>query len=300
MLKARPKTSFSFFKVLALLAMACSWSAWANEAPVVEAGDDQVVIFPAPAILSGSAEDPDQAPNALSVQWTLVSGPGKVTFSNQDDVNTTATFDKTGTYVLQLRGFDGALAATDTLTIEVGPREIRTLTTRARFVARTDGRPASKFSFIMYGINTNDQKLDLRPGDIVFARVGGADFFDGVLIGEPGGPPGLDFFSMDFRGKMRTSTSGGAPFDASNSSFRGARMRYSSRNLGLLTCTVSGGTYDVADLLPVVPAPGTTATVLMPVVVGVFRKEGGEDLQIAYQSLVRVTVRATANAVSGK
>ncbi len=280
--------------------MVCSFGVRSNEVPVVDAGEDQVTIFPAPAVLSGSADDFDFGPEALIVQWTLVSGPGNVTFSDQDELGTTATFDRTGVYVLQLRAFDGQDATIDMLTVEVGPREVRVHLAHARFVARTDGRPANKISFVMYGFNSGEQKLDLKPGDILFARVGGSDFFDGVLVGEPGGPPLMDFFSMGFRGAIHTSNARGELFDASNSSFRSARMRYNPKNQGTLVCTVSGGAFDIADLLPVVPAPGATVTANFPVVVGVFRRQDDKNLQIAYQSMANVTVRASTNAVSGK
>ena len=55
-----------------------------NQAPVVNAGADQVINPPATtASLSGTVTDDGLPPNvSLTYQWTKVSGPGNVTFSN--------------------------------------------------------------------------------------------------------------------------------------------------------------------------------------------------------------------------
>lgn len=48
-----------------------------------------------------------------------VSSPGNVTFSSPNGLNTTAIFDSTGTFVLQLASFDGAKTSTKTVTVIV-------------------------------------------------------------------------------------------------------------------------------------------------------------------------------------
>jgi hypothetical protein len=96
-------------------------SAPANQAPRVNAGADQTVVLPAAALLSGSVSD-DGLPNppgTLTIAWSKVKGRGTVTFANPASPTTTATFSRTGTYVLRLRASDGSLSASDRVTIVV-------------------------------------------------------------------------------------------------------------------------------------------------------------------------------------
>ncbi len=92
-----------------------------NTAPVVNAGPDQTITLPAAANLSGTVTD-DGLPNppgAVTSTWSKVSGPGTVTFGNASAKATTATFSTAGSYVLQLAASDGALSASDTITVTV-------------------------------------------------------------------------------------------------------------------------------------------------------------------------------------
>jgi hypothetical protein len=92
-----------------------------NQPPVVNAGADQTVTLPAAASLNGTATD-DGLPNppgALTTTWSVVSGPGTVTFGNAAAKATTATFSTAGSYVLRLTANDGALAASDDLVVTV-------------------------------------------------------------------------------------------------------------------------------------------------------------------------------------
>ena len=88
-------------------------------APTVSAGPDVAVTLPGAASLAGSVTD-DGLPNppgAVTAAWTTVSGPGTVTFADAAAAATTATFGAAGTYVLRLTGDDGALQATDEVTV---------------------------------------------------------------------------------------------------------------------------------------------------------------------------------------
>src|SRR5262249_45568804 len=92
-----------------------------NQAPVVSAGSNQTITFPAAANLAGTASD-DGLPNppgSLTTTWSKLSGPGTVNFANASALNTTATFSSTGTYVLQLSASDSALSSSGTVTITV-------------------------------------------------------------------------------------------------------------------------------------------------------------------------------------
>src|SRR3989441_366862 len=95
----------------------------ANQAPVVNAGADQVITLPSIANLTGSATDDGQPnpPGVLTTTWSQVSGPGTVSFSNASALNSTATFSASGAYVLRLTVSDGALAASDDVAVTVNP-----------------------------------------------------------------------------------------------------------------------------------------------------------------------------------
>jgi hypothetical protein len=91
-----------------------------NQAPVVNAGPDRAVTFPAVATLDGTATDDGlPAPAILAILWTKVSGPGTVTFANPNEAATTASFDAVGTYVLRLTADDGELSSSDDVQVTV-------------------------------------------------------------------------------------------------------------------------------------------------------------------------------------
>src|SRR5206468_10424399 len=84
------------------------------------AGPDQPLTVPATAQSTGTATDDGlPTPPALTATWSKVSGPGAVAFSNPNGLSTSATFSAAGTYVLRLTAYDGALSASDDVTIVV-------------------------------------------------------------------------------------------------------------------------------------------------------------------------------------
>lgn len=92
----------------------------ANQAPIVNAGADQLITFPANTTLAGTATD-DGYPtgSSVSVTWSKVSGPGTVTFINVASLTTTASFSVSGVYTLRLMASDGALSSADDVVITV-------------------------------------------------------------------------------------------------------------------------------------------------------------------------------------
>ena len=104
---------------------AFSWTVNAapiNNPPTSNAGSEQTIILPDSATLSGSVGD-DGLPNppgAVTATWSVVSGPGTVTFGDADAVSTTASFSAAGVYVLRLTASDSALNTSDDLQITVG------------------------------------------------------------------------------------------------------------------------------------------------------------------------------------
>lgn len=90
-----------------------------NQAPVVDAGLDQMIILPAKAALDATVSDdglPDP-PGILDLTWSDASS--KVTFANAKANYTTASFTDKGTYTLKLEASDGAATSTDEVTIIV-------------------------------------------------------------------------------------------------------------------------------------------------------------------------------------
>ena len=93
-----------------------------NQAPVVDAGSNQVITLPNSANLNGNITDDGlPQPTNLSITWSKVSGDGNVTFSSPNSAQTTATFSSAGTYVLKLMANDSELTGEDTVTITVNP-----------------------------------------------------------------------------------------------------------------------------------------------------------------------------------
>ncbi len=91
-----------------------------NQSPVVNAGTDQTITLPSNADLRGTVSDDGlPAPSSVLTIWSAVSGPGTVSFGNINALNTTADFSQSGVYVLRLTADDGALSASDDLTVTV-------------------------------------------------------------------------------------------------------------------------------------------------------------------------------------
>ena len=92
-----------------------------NQAPVVDAGADQTITLPASASLSGTVTDDGlpSPPATITTTWSMISGPGTVTFANGSLVNTSASFSTAGTYVLRLTADDSALSSSDDLSVTV-------------------------------------------------------------------------------------------------------------------------------------------------------------------------------------
>jgi RHS repeat-associated protein len=91
-----------------------------NEAPMVLAGQDQIVILPASANLNGTVSDDGSPENAtLTTAWNQVSGPGAVAFANRFALGTSASFPQAGNYVLRLTASDSELTSSSDVRIAV-------------------------------------------------------------------------------------------------------------------------------------------------------------------------------------
>src|SRR5258706_400658 len=90
-----------------------------NQPPTANAGTDQTVLLSTGVQLDGSAGDDGLPAGNLTTNWTKISGPGAVTFLNPNVTITGALFSATGPDVLRLTAGDGALSASDEVTITV-------------------------------------------------------------------------------------------------------------------------------------------------------------------------------------
>ncbi len=129
-----------------------------NQPPTVNAGASQTITLPNTASLNGSASDDGlPAGSSLVTTWSVVSGPGTVSFANAMALATTASFSTSGTYVLRLTADDSAASTASDVTITVqpqpnqapaanaGPNQTITLPATAALdgAASDDGLPAS-------------------------------------------------------------------------------------------------------------------------------------------------------------
>jgi RHS repeat-associated protein len=96
-----------------------------NRQPLVKAGGDQgfySVRLPDLLPLNGEVhEDGAAGDPRFTSEWSVVSGPGEVTFVDATSPVTKALFALPGTYVLQLAATDGYLNVADRATITVDP-----------------------------------------------------------------------------------------------------------------------------------------------------------------------------------
>lgn len=76
--------------------------------PAVDAGENQTIDRLSTAVLVGRVADDVALGDAVTVEWTRVSGPGEVVFTDPASPETTASFSHPGNYLLRLTANDGA------------------------------------------------------------------------------------------------------------------------------------------------------------------------------------------------
>ena len=129
-----------------------------NQPPVVRASEDQVIDLSATTIVSGSVTDDGFPPDTdLPFMWSVVYGPGTVTFGSINSSNSTVRFSTYGTYALRLIANDSQFNGYDDVIITVRTSDnfppygvaranpaslpIGQLTTLSAEDMRDDGRP---------------------------------------------------------------------------------------------------------------------------------------------------------------
>lgn len=94
-----------------------------NLAPVVNAGADQSLPTIGTLTLSGTVTDDGNPvpPGQVTASWSLVSGPGPVTFGTPNAATTTASFTVPGVHTIRLTAFDGEATTNDDVIVTVDP-----------------------------------------------------------------------------------------------------------------------------------------------------------------------------------
>lgn len=95
-----------------IILLPCLLAKAANVAPVVFSSTNYQVVLPRTATLAALVTDDGLPTGLLTNQWSFVSGPGSVTFSNAAATITDAAFSAPGNYVLSLVASDGSLSST--------------------------------------------------------------------------------------------------------------------------------------------------------------------------------------------
>jgi hypothetical protein len=92
----------------------------AVQAPVANAGADTTIALPANSVVLDGSASTDPNGEALTYQWSQVSGPGTATLGSSGNVTATASQLQTGLYVFQLKVTNtSGLSSTATVQVRV-------------------------------------------------------------------------------------------------------------------------------------------------------------------------------------
>lgn len=90
-------------------------------------------------LIDTTVTDSDGLPNALTLTWSQVSGPGTARFGTPSAADTSVTFDTDGLYVIRLSADDGGVVVTQDLNIGVGAGgEARLVVAEHNFESKND------------------------------------------------------------------------------------------------------------------------------------------------------------------
>ena len=94
---------------------------------MADAGADKTASVGIPVSLTGTIEKNTTTNPNIPVTWRKVSGPGNVTFTSPNAYSTQANFSQNGTYVLEFRGKDTELLASNKLFYTISDRVVVTV-----------------------------------------------------------------------------------------------------------------------------------------------------------------------------
>ena len=134
-----------------------------NQPPTVSAGPSQSLQLPQNTLtLTGyAADDGLPAGSTLLVNWSEISGPANVSFSNPGSVVTQASFPVAGVYVLQLSANDSQLQTTAQVTVTVVNAPVPPPTPPSvSLTGFADGAEITKPTPIVGSVTTGNWKLE--------------------------------------------------------------------------------------------------------------------------------------------
>jgi hypothetical protein len=140
----------------------------ANKRPMVYGGPAlNITSLTTPAKLSGYAADDGLPSNSLTLQWTQVSGPGTVLFTDATMANTMATFSTNGIYVLRLTASDGSLASTSDVVVNVGGSPVAVATCDLNGDGVVDSKDIAIWINMVLKLTPLDLRADLNGDGVV-------------------------------------------------------------------------------------------------------------------------------------
>jgi hypothetical protein len=114
------------------------------QAPVANAGADTTIALPANSVVLNGSGSTDPTGEALTYQWTEVSGPGTATLGSSENETTTASQLQSGLYVFQLKVTNtSGLSNTATVQVRVIDNERSADTGNAQFVVYPNPVPGT-------------------------------------------------------------------------------------------------------------------------------------------------------------
>jgi dienelactone hydrolase len=191
-----------------------------NKAPAANAGPDQTITLPVNLVtLNGSGNDAD---GSISLyEWTKLSGPSDVNFSNTSIANTTVSGLIAGVYTLQLTVTDNQGAtATDTIIITVQNAQPSSTTANSfNSYIPYSGKYSYGLNPGWYGHNWSTQQIiDLGYGNNQVKGVGGKSFrmqiYDNYLSWYGDSSLLSDYEHLKTLGAKETAVMIGGPRDA--------------------------------------------------------------------------------------
>lgn len=152
-----------------------------NRAPVVDVGVDRAVSQQNALALSPTVTDDGISGEALTYEWSAVSGPGTVTFTPDDAAVTSVTFSQAGSYVLSLVVDDGELSASDTLTVTVSVPDLVDPSQPLNLVADEVAIGTVELAWDAATDNVGVVTYRLYRDNVLLAQVAATEYADGGL-----------------------------------------------------------------------------------------------------------------------
>ncbi|HZN41543.1 MAG TPA: hypothetical protein VFD82_22245 [Planctomycetota bacterium] len=198
-----------------------------NLPPVVDAGPSVTIPSTSSAHLAGTAND-DGLPGPVTMQWSMLSGPGSATFTAPTQLETDVSFSAVGSYTLELSGFDGEFTSTDTVVVTVRP----VFTVERAIISGNDDA------------EQKGTKVDLKNGTLEMVLNGGVNQLVGYRFASLTIPAGAVIMSANIQFTTETATTTGTQlFIAGQASDNALTFQGQANNISLRPVTAARVTW---------------------------------------------------------